>query len=229
MITSLFGWMGSGAPFGGGGAAPKENRIEAQSYGEYGLTDRLTLLGQISAERYALTAPSADVYRGLDYANIGLRARLYSNEPWTLSAQATLFAPGARDATRPAQMGNTGGTAELRLLGGYNFNLGGTPGFVDGEIGYRLRAAGPPSEWHGDATLGLRWTPKVMALFQLFNTFSQGGGAPGFPAWRSSVAQASLVYALDEHWSVQLGAFATLATVNTNSQRGAIVAVWRRF
>ena len=160
---------------------------------------------------------------------MGLRAQIHSDERWTLSAQAALFAPGARDATRPAQAGNTGGAAESRLLGGYNFTLGATPAFLDGELGYRLRAGGPPSEWHTDATLGLKWTPRLMGLFQLFDTVSQGAGGPMFPRWRSSIAQASLVYALDAHWSLQLGAFTTVATMNTNSQRGALVAVWRAF
>jgi hypothetical protein len=50
-----------------------------------------------------------------------------------------------------------------------------------------------------------------------------------FPAWRSSVVEASLVYALDDHWSVQIGAFTTVWTVKTNSQHGLALAVWRRF
>ena len=68
-----------------------------------------------------------------------------------------------------------------------------------------------------------------MLLAQTFNTISAGSGNAAFPTWRSDIGQASLVYALDAHWSLQLGAFATFATVNTNSQRGALVAVWRKF
>jgi hypothetical protein len=64
---------------------------------------------------------------------------------------------------------------------------------------------------------------------QVFNTISVNSTNPQFPNWRSSLAEATLVYALDEHWSVQAGAFTTIATVNTNTEHGIIVAVWRKF
>ena len=228
IIETLSGWLGSGPPQGGPGPAPDESRVEAQTYGEYGVYDRLTLFGEISAERYALTPPTQDVYTGLDYSRIGLRGKLWSNDAWVFSLEASAFVPGARDPSRPAQAGNTGGAGEFRGLAGYNFNLGGMPAFLDAEVGYRLRAAGPPDEWHGDLTLGVKATPRWMGLAQVFNTVSQGG-TPGFPAWSSHTGQVSVVYALDERWSVQLGAFATFATVNTNSERGVMAAVWRRF
>jgi protein XagA len=229
IIETLFGWTGSGAPYGGGGPAPHESRVEAQTYAEYGLWDSLTLFGEISGERYALSAPTPDVYRGLDYSGGGLRAKLWSNESWVISAEASAFASGAHDASRPAQAGNTGGAGEGRLLAGYNFTLGATPAFLDAELGFRLRTAGPADEWHGDATLGLKWTPRWMGLLQIFNTISTGSGNALFPAWSEHLGQVSVVYAIDRYWSAQFGAFATFATVNTNSQRGAMAAVWRRF
>jgi hypothetical protein len=228
IIETLFGWTGEGQPYGGA-AGPKESRIEAQTYIEYGLADRLTVVGQAALERYELTAPSADVFRGFDYSDIGLRAKLWSNDALVVSAQATAFVPGARDASRPAQAGNTGGAGEARALVGYNFSFFGTPAFLDVEAAYRLRCAGPPDEWHLDLALGLKPSVRVMWLLQSYSTISAGSGSPGFPAWSSYAAQLSIVYALDEHWSVQAGAFATIATVETNSQRGFVAAIWRKF
>ena len=103
------------------------------------------------------------------------------------------------------------------------------PAFLDAELGYRLRSAGPPDEWHADLTLGVKATPRWMGLAQVFNTISQGAGTPGFSAWSSHTGEVSVVYRIDERWSLQLGAFATFATVNTNSERGVMAAVWRRF
>jgi len=228
IIETLFGWTGEGQPYGGA-AGPKESRVEAQTYIEYGLADRLTVVGQAALERYELTAPSADVFRGFDYSDIGLRAKLWSNDALVVSAQATGFVPGARDASRPAQDGDTGGAGEARALVGYNFSFFGTPAFLDAEAAYRLRCAGPPDEWHLDLTLGLKPSERVMWLLQSYSTISAGSGAPGFAAWSSHTAQLSIVYALDEHWSVQAGAFATFATVQTNSQRGLVAAIWRKF
>jgi hypothetical protein len=209
IIETLFGWTGQGSPYGGA-AGPRESRVEAQTYIEYGLADRLTVVGQAALERYELTAPSADVFRGFDYSNIGLRAKLWSNDALVISAQATGFVPGARDASRPAQDGDTGGAGEARALVGYNFSFFGTPAFLD-------------------LTLGLKPSARVMWLLQSYSTISAGSGAPGFAPWSSHAAQLSIVYALDEHWSVQAGAFATFATIQTNSQRGFVAAIWRRF
>jgi hypothetical protein len=68
-----------------------------------------------------------------------------------------------------------------------------------------------------------------MLMLQDFTTFSANSDNPTFPAWRSSVVEASLVYALNDHWSVQVGAFTTVWTVKTNSQHGLALALWRRF
>jgi hypothetical protein len=78
-------------------------------------------------------------------------------------------------------------------------------------------------------TVGFKFTPKLMLMLQDFTTVSSPSTNATFSAWRQSVAEASLVYALDERWSVQLGLFTTVWTVKTNTQRGAALAVWRTF
>lgn len=227
-IATLYGWTGFGPPWGGNPPV-NQTRADAQIFVEYGVTDRLTIFGETALEHYALGPPSSDVYNGLDYSDAGLRAKLWSTGEWVFSGEATLFVPGARDASAPAQEGNTGGAGEGRLLAGGNFTLGSTPGFIDAEAGYRIRTAGPPDEWHGDLTIGLKFTPQVMAMVQDFTTVSADSDNRTFPAWRSSVVEASLVYALDSRWSVQIGVFTTVWTVKTNSEHGLALALWRRF
>ena len=229
IIETLFGWAGDGPPYGGVAGA-RESRIEAQTYIEYGLADRLTVVGQAALERYELTAPSADVFRGLDYSSIGLRANLWSNDAVVISAEATGFVPGARDFSRPAQAGNTGGAGEARALVGYNFTLFATPAFLDAEGAFRLR-------WRRAARrmasrCDARAEPeraRDVAVAELQTRFPPWSSSPIFPAWSSYGVQLSIVYALDEHWSVQAGAFATFATVETNSQHGLPAAIWRKF
>ncbi len=229
IIQSFFGWIGTGAPWGNGAPGQSESRIEAQTYIEYGLWNEITLFGQIAGERYELSPPKPDVYTGLDYSDIGVRTKVWSNDVWVFSFEATAFVPGAHDASRPAQAGNTGWAGEGRLLAGRNLTIFNIPAFVDAEAGYRLRTAGPPDEWHADFTLGLKPTPQIMWLLQTYNTISANSTNPQFPTWRSSSVEASLVYALDPHWSVQAGAFTTVWTENTNTQDGIIVSVWRKF
>ena len=68
-----------------------------------------------------------------------------------------------------------------------------------------------------------------MLMLQDFTTVSMATTDRTFPAWRSSVVEASLVYALDDHWSVQVGLFSTVWTVKTNTQHGVALALWRTF
>jgi hypothetical protein len=77
--------------------------------------------------------------------------------------------------------------------------------------------------------VGFKFTPKIMLMLQEFTTVSMSTNNPTFPAWRQSVVEASVVYALNDKWSIQAGVFSTVWTVRTNSERGGVLAVWRNF
>jgi hypothetical protein len=68
-----------------------------------------------------------------------------------------------------------------------------------------------------------------MLMLQDFTTVSAPSTGRTFSEWRQSVVEASLVYALDDKWSVQLGLFSTVWTVKKNTQHGLALAVWRNF
>ena len=240
VIETLYGWTGFGPPWGGNPPA-SQSRFDAQTYVQYGLTDLLTAFGETAFEHYAIGEPTPNTYNGLDYSGLGLRQKLWSTGEWVFSGEATAFIPGAHDSHAPAQEGNTGWAGEARLNAGRNFTLasipglgwfpgiGSVPGFMDAEIAYRLRTEGPPDEWHGDLTVGFKFTPRIMLMLQDFTTVSMSTNNRTFPAWRQSVAEASVVYALNDKWSLQVGVFSTVWTVRTNTEHGVAVAVWRNF
>jgi hypothetical protein len=240
VIETFYGWTGFGPPWGGNPPA-NQSRFDAQTYVQYGLTDSLTAFGETAFEHYAIGEPTPNTYNGLDYSGLGLRQKLWTTGEWIFSGEATAFIPGAHDSHAPAQEGNTGWAGEARLNAGRNFTLasipglgwlpgiGSVPAFLDAEVAYRLRTEGPPDEWHGDLTVGFKFTPKIMLMLQDFTTVSMSTDSRTFPAWRQSVAEASIVYALDDKWSLQLGVFSTVWTVRTNSERGGAIAVWRNF
>ncbi len=228
MIETLWGWTGEGAPWGGDPAV-KQNRADLQTYLEYGLNDQWTIFGQMAIERYALSAPTSSLYGGLDYSDLGLRAKLWSAGAWVFSGEGTLFLPGAWNPSAPAQAGNTGGAAEARGLAGWSFTFGPAPGFLDLEFAYRARTGGPPGEWHADATIGLKPAPGVILMLQDFFVVSAPSTDPSFSFWRQNVVQASLVFPLWDRWSLQVGYFTTTSAVKTNTERGAAVAAWRTF
>jgi protein XagA len=229
IIASLFGWTGTGAPWGGQPGVSQQ-KGEAQVYVQYGLTDRLTIFGQTALERYTLSGQNPSNYTGFDYTGGGLRAKLWSTGDWVFSGEASFYAPGAHNPNSPTEAGNTGGAADARLLAGTNIALGPVSAFVDFEAGYRWRTAGPPNEWHGDATAGLHlpWWG-AMILLQGFTTISAPSTNPSFPAWRQAIGQASLVVPFGEGWSFQVGWFQSLYVDKTNTQRGVTAAIWKDF
>ncbi len=228
VIETLSGWTGEGAPWGGDPGV-KQNRAALSTYVEYGLNDQWTLFGQMAIERYDLSRPESSLYAGLDYSDLGLRAKLWTSGDWVFSTEATLFLPGAWNPASPAEAGDTGGAAEARMLAGYSFALGPAPGFFDLELGYRFRTAGPPDEGHLDATIGLKPAPGVILMAQDFLVVSMRSTDQDFPMWRQNVVQASLVLPLQDRWQLQIGYFRTTLAWKTNTERGVVVAVWRTF
>ncbi len=228
MIATLWGWTAVGAPWGGDPAV-KQNRADLQIYAEYGLNNQWTIFGQMAIERYQLSPPTSSLYGGLDYSDLGLRAKLWASGPWIVSGEATLMLPGAWNPNSSAQAGNTGGAADGRMMAGYSFAIGPAPGFVDLEVGYRVRSAGPPDEWHLDATIGLKPAPGVILMLQNFWVVSMPSANPSFPAWRQNVVEASLVLPLWDRWQAQIGRFMITLAAKTNTERGAELALWRSF
>jgi protein XagA len=226
--VSLYGWAGEAAP-SGYYASPKENEVQSQLYVEYGLADRLMLVGSVALERYAILSPANNTYTGPDYSQIGLQYQVAKWDDWVFSVSSSLFIPGATESSQPAQAGNTGGAAEVRGLAGRSFALSVGYGFVDAEIAYRDRTAGPPSEWHGDLTLGYKPNDTWTFMVQSFNEVTDGAGDPGFPGITESIEQVSVLYAINKQWSLQVGAFATAVSIGTNSERGGVVSITRKF
>jgi hypothetical protein len=228
VIETLSGWTGAGAPWGGDPAI-EQKRVELETYAEYGLDERWTIFGQMGIERESLSPPSQSSYFGPDYSDIGMRVKLWTTGDWVFSGEMAVLFPGATYPRSPAEAGDTGGAVEGRALAGWSFEVGSVPGFLDVELAYRDRAAGPPSEGHADVTLGLKPAPGAMVMVQSFSVVSLPSSNPSFPSWRQEIFEISMVVPLADVWSLQFGWFTTLRAVRTNTERGLVLALWRRF
>ena len=69
----------------------------------------------------------------------------------------------------------------------------------------------------------------MMLMIQDYTTVSTAAVNRSFPAWRTSVVEASVVLPLGGPWSVQFGLFTSIWAVKTNTQHGVALAVWRAF
>lgn len=207
--------------------APDYDQLMLYFLTEYGVTDDLTLV--INPGVKWIGIEDGDEQFGLDSVEFGARYRLFNNDRFVVSAQASAFVPGTLHNQPVAQITGNRAQFEARLLAGYGFSLGKLSGFASVEGGYRVRSGAPPDEFHGDATLGLHASDRLLLIGNLFNTWSNGAGGAGFPSYRYSNLYAGGVYDVSPRLSLQLGGVATLSGRNALRERGIYSGFWLKF
>jgi|BarGraIncu00222A_1022003.scaffolds.fasta_scaffold26636_2 hypothetical protein len=208
---------------------PHYNKDEAQALIEYGVTNWFTAMFQPSLQHVDIAAPFSGERSGLGHTDIGGRAKIWSDDSWVVSAQATFLMPGTFDKTNPAAIGYTDPEIDLRGLVGYSFKAGTMPSFVDIEVAQRYRIDGPPDEFHADVTFGIRPIDKWLFLAQSFNVISEGAGTWGYGSFAYHKFQLSAVYSLTTALSLQLGGYSTYWGRNALQENGLVVGAWYKF
>lgn len=203
-------------------------KAEAYVLAEYGVTDDLTVMAIPSFSHVAVDGANAET-NGPGYTEIGARYRLAHSDDAVFSLQGSVRLPGRKRRDSVAQVGATDSEIDLRALAGKSFHIGASEAFVDVQGGYRIRNGEPPNEFRLDATLGVRPAKKLLLLAQAFTTVSDGDGRGIFAKYRYLNAYASAVYDVAPHWSLQLGALATVSGRNALRERGVLAGVWYKF
>lgn len=216
------------APSGAEESAPNWRKANLGGYFEYGLTSRLTAIVAPAFSGWAGAGAPGPI--GSDGSALGLRYGLSQSARDVVSLQVLLQPPlGHEDlAQMRADDGARSFAADLRLLYGRCFDVFGWPAFVSLEPGGRVRRDDLPNELRFDGTLGLRPSPRWMVLLQTFEIYTFAASRTPASALSAKVA-ASLVYELSPSWSLQAGAFRTIAGFNAALEVGPFVSVWRRF
>ena len=208
---------------------PRYGKEEAQALIEYGVTTWFTAMLQPSLQHVNIAAPFGAERGGLGYTDIGGRARIWSDDSWVVSAQATFRIPGVLDKTNPAAIGYTDPEIDIRGLVGYSFKAGTLPAFIDVEVAQRFRLGGPPDEFRTDITFGIRPVDRWLFLAQSFNVVSEGAGTWGFGSFAYHKFQLSAVYALTPTLSLQLGGYSTYWGRDALQENGLMVGAWYKF
>jgi hypothetical protein len=205
------------------------SKEEAQALIEYGVTNWFTAMLQPSLQHVNIAAPFGAERGGLGYTDIGGRARIWSDDSWVVSAQATFRIPGVLDKTNPAAIGYTDPEIDIRGLVGYSFKAGTLPAFIDVEVAQRFRLGGPPDEFRTDISFGIRPVDRWLFLAQSFNVVSEGAGTWGFGSFAYHKFQLSAVYALTPTLSLQLGGYSTYWGRNALQENGLVVGALYKF
>ena len=194
---------------------------------EYGALDWLTVLGRLESVSVHAQGPPARDYRGLGMSELGARFQLWRSKDsdYVISAQAVRRLPMAREGN-PAAAGMTQSETDLRLMAGGAFDVLDRAGFWSVEAGLRQRSGLTPDERRLELAAGLYIFDLLQVLAQGFHVFSPRT-ALAAPS-QSHKAQMSLLFNAGRSWSLQAGAFRTLAGVNVRRESGLLMAFWRR-
>ena len=207
--------------------SPAYRKVTASGYFEYGLKPWLTIIAAPTLARE--NGVAANTVTGSDSSAIGARLRLWDTPDRVLSVQV-LVQPPIVPGDRAAQLAAGGArnfAVDARLMYAQSFSILGRPAFVDVAPGVRAHSDPFPSEARLDVTLGIRPVPRLLFLLQSFLSLAPPSG----PVLRTEYdkLQASLVFDLSPRWSVQLGAFRTIAGRNEVRETGPFGSVWVRF
>lgn len=127
-------------------------------YGEFGLTDRLTLITQVPLRRSEnVTSGESVTNFGVGDVDIGLRYNLL-NDKWVVSSQFLYKAPFLYDEDDSLPLGNGQSDFEFRLQVGRSLY---PYGYFGVEAGYRIRAEAPSDEFRYLAEYGFDLNEKV--------------------------------------------------------------------
>ncbi len=201
-------------------------------YLEYGLSDKITLVGNSSIQDVSYIATKGPQhYRGFATSKIGLRYGIKTKSNWHLALQPSLVIPAGGEAIPDGDLGLGGFGGELRGLAGHAFSVGNKPGFFNIESAYDLRSGGAPRQVSTDITLAIRPAPKFELMGQGFYRHTNASAIEGdtILANESFKLQGSVAYSFTPKTSVQLGYFQAVSGKNIVREQGGTLALWTKF
>lgn len=205
-------------------------RFEFGSYGEYGLTNRITLSAAAGAQARQLDPGTTTLSTtGIGDVELAARATVRQEAYWAFATQGVIKVPTGYDPNTNPALGNGQVDLEPRLLIGHGFSIGSWPAFVDIGAGYRFRTGSPSDQVRFDGTVGVHPAKDWLLLLQSYNIIGMQNERPGGTDFNLSTVVASAVYELSVSWAVQVGGFSEVASRNYNTGNGAFFAVWWKF
>jgi len=213
------------------------SKFETALYLEYGLTERMTLLGRLARETRFHQAPSSTgksgsravlsvqtVSAALGDSEIGLRRRLASGANLTVSAQTALV----RFSAEPNPLLNAEARwgADMRLQAGRSL---GQAVFIDAQLGRRSDWRGDRHETRLDLTLGLRPRGRWLIMAQTYSAWGEAGWSAYRRPYESHRLHLSVTAPVSERLSLQIGATNSAYSDSLAPESAYMVSVWREF
>jgi len=207
-----------------------QRKAEASIYVEYGVTDRITLVGRGAYQQLhdrlrpikKKPAPPRSGFGGLE---LGARLHLIARGSWTSSVQVLAGIPGSGENWINEDFGARGGDVDIRAQLGRS--LGGGA-FVEAAAGVRLRGVDAADEIRLDLTAGRRFLFGTRWMMQSYSVWTTGAdrSQPGYTGHR---VQASILIPVGRANTAQISVLTTINQRRMSEETAFIASVWRSF
>lgn len=216
---------------------PRFDKYELNPYLEYGYSDAITLGANIYLEHNTsdglASAPPND-NTGLGDSEFFLRARLWEQGRFVISAEPLIKLPSPSANTQSGSVGSDNIDVAMGLSFGYGLPMYGRNHYVNLDTSYRYRTGGQADQIRLAATAGINLTPQIQLLPQAFAYYRTSD--PYQASFTQSPEddynllklQLSAVYHF-KTVSVQAGGFIHAEGENTGAGHGGLFSVWRKF
>jgi hypothetical protein len=205
-------------------------KIETQLYVEHGLTERVTLLGQVArsteqTEVLGLHFTQSDFRR----VEAGARVFLFEWEETLYSIDALASLHTAFEGDDPAASNSGDLDFEFGLTTGGATTLFGWEAFSESRVAYRYRPGIRPAEARADISMGVRFTDDWLLMMKSSTQNSVGKTPSPLGHYLWSKGELSVVHTLETGFAIETAAFRTFLGRNALKETGLKVAFWYQF
>ena len=224
-VTASASFDGAGNP-----APGKFRKLHMEAYAEYGLTDAITLVGQIDYDTSWLeTEGEPAISDGFGRFSIWGRARLWRGQTDVASIQAGLEIAGDRAGVNLPALGAEPSAVSARALFGRGFSTALGAGFLDLQAGALFRDEDAPTQAEFDLTAGHWFWDDLLVMGQLFTTYSVERRDADPLDYDQTKGTLSVGWRSAETTTLVLGASADLATRRLEPTRSISLSLWKSF
>ncbi|MBU0991118.1 MAG: hypothetical protein KJ737_01385 [Proteobacteria bacterium] len=208
--------------------------VNANTYMEYGLSDRLTVLTSLSYKylQYEDEAIETKTY-GFPDIDLGTKYKLSDTKMGIFSIQGMVKIPETYDEDDTLPLGNGQYDLEVRLLYGISL-YPKIPGYVNLEAGYRWRLDTPSDECRYLAEFGLDFSPRIYGRLKIDGILSMensdrssdNGNTPNVKN-ESDLGKLDLAigYKLPAGYAIELGVRPEIYGKNTSAGTNVSLAI----
>ncbi len=191
---------------------------------DHGINQHFTFTAKADFQNYR-TATTR--FSGLGYVEAGGRWTVHRGKTFVFAVGASVQGLGQGRRSDVDVTAKPGTDYDVRAYAGKSFHIGSAEAFVDLQGARHLRQ-NAADEWRVDATFGVKPSPRLMVLAQVFA--GQGDKqAWGQSKWANSQVSVVRSFGLQQNLSLQVGFRRTAAGQNVPAMNTVVVALWKKF